>query len=69
MAHTLHAASRSKQLDFLRIRDLDSEMVPTAEPAADLLTAVVQVDGNLMDACLPHVFDEIPEKRAIEDRY
>src|SRR5882724_281183 len=69
MAHTLHAASRPKQLGFLRIRYLDSEMFPTAEPAADLLTTVVQVDGNLTDACLPHVLDEIPEKRAIEDRY
>jgi hypothetical protein len=34
-----------------------------------LLTAVVQVNGNLVDACLPHALDEIPEKRAIEDRY
>ena len=44
-------------------------MFPTAQPVTDLLTAVVQVDGNLVDACLPHVPDEIPEERAIEDRY
>jgi hypothetical protein len=30
---------------------------------------VVQIDGDLMDAGLPHLPDEIPEKRAIEERH
>jgi hypothetical protein len=69
MAQALHATSRPKQLRFLGIHYLDSEVLSTAEPTTNLRSAVVQVDSDLIDPSLPHLLNEIPEKRAIEDRH